>query len=61
MWLVGIHDSLGDTDKRKALVEGVEAGDDLEIGHEVMEVERSSAVDAADIEEVLLGIFEEGE
>jgi hypothetical protein len=45
-----ILNGFGDCDEGKALVEGIEAGDDLEIGNELMEVERGGAVDAADVE-----------
>lgn len=61
MRLGRVLDRPGNPDERETLIEGVEAGDDLEIGHELVKVERSCAVDAADIEERIFSVFEERE
>jgi hypothetical protein len=52
-------DGAGDADERKTLVEGVEACDNFEVGHELVDIQGSGAVNAPYVEKVLLGIFEE--
>ena len=59
MSLCRLPDGPRDSDERKTLVEWVETCDNLEVWHEVVEIQGSSAVDAAYEEKVLLGVFEE--